>query len=211
MWRYLAVALVGSLAAAAPAPRTLDRGTLDELKRGGWTDATLVGATGPVTVIEARRAGAAHLLFKVAGKPIVDAGVRPEGTLTTIDRSKVRSPSFTELTVAARTARAQDGYDSHSRTYLLRENGAIACVFNDDSAFSSGRACGSSGSSNVTVTGDPSGDSFIVTTEHSSAWSESDGKGGCRTRSPMRHAVSVKYVVPATGLCKSEPHKGPPP
>ncbi len=174
-----------------------------KLKRGGWLDAAVASTSTKVTVLTARKGKVIHVLLVSPTGALVDGGTSP--TIPTVTETTSMLSELAEVQLGYRTVRANEGYDQTSKLWLVRPDGSVACRLTGASSTSTGKGCGSGGWTSVRVETalGARATTIDVTTENTGTWSESDGKGGCQTRSPVRSGpIKTRYAIPAKGTCK---------
>ncbi len=208
----LKLALLGSLITAvvhadpkppiATTPPTLDAAVTTALAKGGWRDAQLLYATPKLTVLDAKQRGKRRLVIINAKRKVIDAGERPEGTLT-IEAHGLPRSAPTAISITASSDVGQGGWSTQAWIWVVRDSGERACIIEGSSGRGLGKACGSSGWSTVEVTAGTAPNTLEATVEHTGVWSVSDGMGGCLPRSPTRSGPQrTVYTLRASGPCK---------
>lgn len=193
----------GALAVAEPAP-TLDAATEKKLAKAGWKEPALLLERSGLRVVSARKARKRHVLMITGNATIVDGGLVPgtgHESATVADAGLLLD--LTPVQLGYQTTRGNGASETTSWIWLVRPTGAVACRLEGGSSRNPGTACGSGGLTRVELaTSGDDGLSVEVTTEHTGTWSESDGKGGCIARSPVRSGpLRTRYRIPERGMC----------
>ena len=209
----LALLLLGSAAQADPAPLTSTQEKL--LAKRGYTAPVVVFESAALRIVTASKRAKPRLVVVTAADKIVDRGPVGAGKLSvTTPAVQGMVPGVTLLELAYHEAHADGASNTQATLWAVRDSGAIACEVSGGSSRSIGNACGSSGWTTANAKLAPAPFDAVtleVRYDLSGHWSESDGKGGCLNRSPVRHSYVNHWTIPARGTCKKAPKPAPTP
>lgn len=208
LWVVMSL-LAGASALAEPKPTVakpvppggyqLDAKLAEALRKAKWTDAKLVADSSTLRVITATHNNQPRIVLATTSNRLIDAGVRPPGTFAATANPSTIGSGLNELALTSSVTDSDGGGSESTVVLVVRDSGEIACRIEGSSRRTLGRGCGSSGWSTVTLVRQPEG--FRATTEHNGVWSEPDGKGGCRARSPIRSTHNLDYTLSDRGTC----------